>query len=453
MNMKILKTGMVGVLLLLTSAAFAQTTDTLRLSLVEAVNLAIRQNPQLQSVQLDEEINLAKVKKVKASALPQVNADASYTDNFLRASQILPGEVFGRPGESIAVKFGTRYQMGANAQISQTLYNPALNIGLKAAKASQGLYELQTFKSKEDLIYNVINLYMQLQMVEKQTELVESNLDRTQRLIDITGAQFKEGIVKKVDVDQLRVSYTNLTTQLSNVANSRVQLLNNLKTLMNVDSEQAIAITDVGTDPIPVSQELNLDANIDLALVDYQRKLQDLNTASIRAGYLPSLSLIANFGYQAQTNQLLDKTATQGFASGLYGLRLSIPIFDGFAKKSKITQSQYKVHQLELNRKYLMRNVENQFVNARNNVQQNQRVLLAQQENMKLAEQLYNVAKLSYTEGISPLSELINAENGLKEAQNQYLTAMLQINLAELDLMQSSGQLTQIIKQALPFQN
>ncbi len=452
MKFKINKVGFAGLLLLLTNAAFAQSADTLRLSLAEAIQLAVQQNPQLQSTQLDEEINQAKVQEVRASALPQINGDASFTDNFLRASQILPGEVFGQPGESIAVKFGTRYQMGANAQISQTLYNPSLTIGLKAAKASQGLYELQTFKSKEDLIYNVVNLYMKLQMIEKQTELIDSNLGRTQRLIDITSAQFKEGIIKKVDVDQLKVNYTNLTTQLSNTMNTRAQLLNNLKTLMNVDSEQPIAITEVGIEPVTVSQQLDLSANTDLALVDYQRKLQDLNTASIRAGYLPSLSLIANLGYQAQTNELFNSTATKGFGSGLYGLRLSIPIFDGFARKSKITQSQYQSRQLELNRKYLMRNVENQFVNARNNVQQNRKVLVAQEENMQVAEELYNVAKLSYTEGISPLSELINAENGLKEAQTQYLTAMLQINLAELDLMQSSGQLSQLIKNTAPIQ-
>lgn len=451
--MKSKKLGVVGLFLLVASTAIAQQPDTLRLSLVEAVNLAVQQNPQLKSVQLDEEINRAKVREVKASALPQVTGDASFTDNFLRASQILPGEVFGKPGESIAVKFGTRYQMGATAQVSQALFNPSLKIGLRAARESQGLYELQTFKSKEDLIYNVVNLYTQLQMIEKQTELVESNLDRTQRLIEITSAQFKEGIIKKVDVEQLKVNYTNLTTQLSNTENTRVQLLNNLKTLMNVDNEQPLAIANVGVAPIQVSQQLDLSDNTDLALVDYQRKLQDLNTASIQAGYLPTLSLIANMGYQAQTNDLFNSTATQGFGAGLYGLRLSIPIFDGFAKKSKITQSQYKGRQLELNRQYLMRNVENQFSNARNTVIQNGKVLLAQEENMKVAESLYNVAKLSYTEGISPLSELINAENGLKEAQTQYLTAMLQINLAELDLMQSSGQLTQIIKQATPLNN
>ena len=106
-----------------------------------------------------------------------------------------------------------------------------LSLGIKAAKESQGLYELQTFKSKEDLIYNVINIYMQLQMVKQQMELVTGNIDRMEKLLDITKAQFKEGIIKKVDVDQLRVNYTNLTTELSNNNNSYQQLLNSLKNI------------------------------------------------------------------------------------------------------------------------------------------------------------------------------------------------------------------------------
>lgn len=427
----------------------AQQADTLRLSLMEAVNLAITQNPQLRSTQLDEEINHFKVKELKASALPQLSGDASFTDNFLRASQILPGEIFGQPGTNIAVKFGTRYQMSANAQMSQKLFDPSLNIGIKASKESQGLYELQTFKSKEDLIYNVVSIYMQLQMTEKQQELIDGNIGRMQKLVEITNAQFKEGIIKKVDVDQLRVNYTNLQTQLSNTNNSYVQLLNNLKTLMNVDVEQPVAITEIGMEPIPVSKQLFLEANTDLKLLDYQMNLQKLNTANIKAGYLPSLSLIANYGWQGQSNQVFKSGSTQGFTQGLYGLRLSIPIFDGFAKKHKVTQSNIQFKQMQLNKEYLTKSVKNQFRNASNNLSQNQRVLGAQEENMKLAEELYNVSKLSYTEGIAPLSELINAENALKEAQTQYLTAMLQMNLAELNLMQSSGQLSQIIRSTI----
>lgn len=438
-------------------SGFSQThpaTDTLRISLMDAVNLAVKQNQQLQSVQINEEINQYKIKELKSSALPQVTGDGGYNDNFSRASQLLPGEIFGEPGTTIPVKFGTRYQMGATAQFNQKLYDPSLNAGLRAAKESQGYYELSTFKTKEDLIYNVVNVYMQLEMTEKQRELIEGNLERMKLLIEITNAQYLEGIIKKVDVGQLRVSYTNLATQLSNNNNNYTQLLNNLKVLMNVSVYTPVAITnEVGGDTIAVAEQLFLNDNTDLNLMEYQIKLQELNTKSIKAGYLPSLSAFASYGWQGQTDKMFKSDATQGFTSGLWGLSLKIPIFDGFTKRNKIMQSNLQANQLNLNKKYLTNQINNDFVNARNDLHQNKEVLHAQEENMKVAGELYNVAKLSYTEGITPLSELINAENSLREAQTQYLTAMLQMNLAQLDLMKTSGQLSKIIRDVLPTTN
>jgi len=290
-------------------------------------------------------------------------------------------------------------------------------------------------------------VYMQLEMTEKQKELIEGNIGRMKKLVEITDAQYKEGIIKKVDVDQLKVNYTNLRTQLSTTKNTYTQLLNNLKILMNEDVYRPVVITNqIGAEPIPVTEQLFLKDNTDLALIDYQILLQELNTKNIKAGYMPSLSAFANYGWQGQTDNLFKSGATQGFTSGTWGLKLTIPIFDGFAKRNKIAQSNLQIKQMKMNKEYLTGKITNDFVNAKNDLDQNKEVLSAQAENMKVAEELYNVAKLSYTEGISPLSELINAENGLKEAQTQYLTAMLQMNLAELDLMKSSGQLSKVIK-------
>jgi outer membrane protein TolC len=448
MKLKLKTILLIGSLVLVNGLAFSQTNkDTLRLSLSEAVNLAVKQNQQLKSIQLDEEINKYKIKEIKAGALPQLTGNGSYNDNYSLASQILPGEVFGQPGTTLAVKFGTRHTYGATANLTQKLFDPSLNTGLKAAKAGQGYYELSTFKNKEDLIYNVVNVYMQLEMTEKQKELIEGNIGRMKKLVEITDAQFKEGIIKKVDVDQLKVNYTNLRTQLSTTKNTYTQLMNNLKILMNEDVYRPVAITnEVGAEPIPVSEQLFLKDNTDLALIDYQILLQELNTKNIKAGYMPSLSAFANYGKQWQTNELFKSGAANSFASGTWGLTLSIPIFDGFAKRNKIAQSNLQIKQLQINKQYLTGKITNDFVNAKNDLDQNKEVLSAQGENMKVAEELYNVAKLSYTEGITPLSELINAENGLKEAQTQYLTALLQMNLAELDLMKSSGQLSKVIK-------
>lgn len=433
---------------LLGNVTLAQEKVTLRLTLAEAIDYAVKNNPQLKSVQLDETNNQFKIKEIKSSALPQITGSAGGTDNFQRGAQLLPGEIMGQPGTTIPVKFGTRFVYNGTVQLSQNIYNPSITTGLKAAKESQGLYELQTFQSKEDLIYSMANLYIQIQLAEKQKELYAGNIDRTEKLLDITSLQLKEGIIKKVDVEQLKVNLTNMRTQLSNVENDYEKTIDNIKLLMNLDMEQPIVITSSGeSEKIAVSKQLNLDANTDLNILDKQIQLQNLNTENIKAGYKPTLSFSANYGRQWQTEKLFKNNAATGISSGYYSLNLSIPIFDGSKKRNQIAQSNTALKQLELTKEYTAKQIQTQFRTANNNLNQNQKVFEAQTQNMQLAEDLYNVAKLSYTEGVSDLAELINAENSLREAQSQYLTAMLQTNLAELETMKASGQLSQLIKE------
>ncbi|HYH14016.1 MAG TPA: TolC family protein, partial [Flavisolibacter sp.] len=166
-------------LYLFSTTSFGQAPDTIRLTLVGAISHAIENNLQLKRVQLNEENNWFKIKELKSSALPQINGSGSATDNFKRGSQLLPGDIMGRPGTTIPVQFGTRFTYGSTIQLSQTLFNPSLKTGLRAAKGSQALYELQTFASKEELVYNLVDAYMQLQMSQKQKELIEGNLERT----------------------------------------------------------------------------------------------------------------------------------------------------------------------------------------------------------------------------------------------------------------------------------
>jgi outer membrane protein TolC len=424
----------------------AQPKDGLHITLVEAIHYAVANNPQLKSTQLNEEINQFKIKEVRSSALPQISGSGTATDNFLRATQLLPGEIMGQPGKVLPVQMGNRFVYGGSIQLSQKLFDPSMNIGLKAAKESQGLYELQTFASKEELIFNIIDAYMQLSVIEKQQALVEGNIDRMKQLINITNIQYKEGIIKKVDVDQLNVDFINLRTQLSNTENTIEQLLNTLKILMNVDVDQPIKITEVGAQALSITAQLQLSANTELGILEKQIQLQQLDIENIKAGYMPSLSLGANFGRQWQTSQLFHGPSTSGFSAGSYSLNLSIPIFDGNAKKNQIAQSNIALKQLHLNKEHLTKSIKNQFRTAQNTLTQNQRVLQAQIQNIRVAEELYGVAKLSYTEGITPLTELINAETSLREAQSQYLTALLQTNISELNMMRISGQLSQLIQ-------
>lgn len=421
------------------------------MTLEECIELALAHNPNLNKVRLDEQANEYQIKEIKSSGLPQINGNGRFTHNYALAEQLLPGEILGQPGTTIPVTFGVANMLTGSIEASQLLYSKSYRTGLKAAEATRALTALNTFKTTEDLVYNVAHLYLQLQITNRQIEILDANLERIDQLINISQIQFEEGIIKKIDVDQLRVNRTNLLTERKSAQLGVTQQLNLLKLYMGVSSDMDVEIAEYASEEgrYPLSPELNLAANTNIRLLDQQVRLNEFEIENIKAGYYPTLSAFVNYGWQGQTDKLFsseEQYNIQGSETGVFGLSLNVPIFDGFQKKNQIQQAQIRRLQLGLDRQYLTNSVQVEYANANEQLQQNKSLLVAQKENMELAEELYGVTKLSYREGVAPLTELLNAETSLKEAQTQYLTALLQLNLAELDYMHTSGQLATMIR-------
>ena len=435
---------------LLLCLAFAAAAQ--KMTLEECVVYAIDHNPNLKSVQLDEEINVARIKEVKGGALPQISANGRYSNNFALAEQLLPGEIVGgEPGTTVPVTFGVANMLTGQIEVNQVIFNKSLITGMKAAKASQDLIALNTFAVKEELIYNIAQAYLQLQINQEQTQLLTGNLDRVNKLIDISQIQFEEGIIKKIDVDQLRVNRTNLLSQIQNVEIGITQSKNLLKFYMGMPQNENIEVENFeqNTSRVELQPTLDLRANTNLRLLDQQYALKELDLEANHAGYYPTLSAFANYGFQGQTAKIFSSDPAndiQTSPTGLYGLQLSIPIFDGLQRHRRSDQIRIEQMQIRLNRQYATNSVEMEFANANENLRQNKTLIDAQRENMNLAEELYEVTRMSYREGVAPLTELLNAETSLQEAQAQYLTATLQLNIAELDHLRTSGQLAKLIR-------
>ncbi|GLR19474.1 TolC family protein [Portibacter lacus] len=434
------------------SAEEFEKYDGQEITLEECIQFALDHNPQLKSIRMGEEANAYKIKEVKSAALPQINGTGQYLYNYALAEQLLPGEVFGMPGTTIPVKFGVANTVNANIELQQVIFNKAIGTGLKAAQASQEIYELNTFKSTEDLVYNIVQLYFQLQISEKQKVILQSNIDRIENLVRIARIQFQEGIIKKVDLDQLIINKANLLSERMNLEIGIGQQLNLLKFYMGMSTNLDISISEEameGDRYTTIANEVDINNNTNYRLLTKQEELSDLELESIKAGYYPSLAGFVRYGYQGQTDRIFsseDAYAIQGSPTGVIGLSLSVPIFDGFKKSHQAQQIRVKQSQYYLDKQYLSNSVEMEFANAKEKLRQNRVLLETQKENMEFAEELYEVTKLSYQEGVAPLTELLDAETSLKESQTQYLTSLLQVNLAELEHIKSSGQLSKILR-------
>ena len=422
------------------------------LTIEDVVTYGIANNPQLRRVRLDEVASTLQAKEIRARALPQVNGNSQISNNYALAEQLLPAEVFGgEPGTFLPVTFGVANTLTGAVEVQQMLFDKSFFTARKAATKSLELNQLNTFKSTEDLVYNLAQLYFQIQISQRQKTITEANLDRIAEVIRLSTLQYNEGVIKKIDVDQLRVNQTNLRTQLGNTEIAIARQLNVLKLNMGMDPAREVTIApfDDGAEKIALTPDLNLGANTSLRLIAKQNELLDLEAENIRAGYYPTLSAFGNYGYQGQGNQLFgsgEDAGLQGGPTGVVGLRLTVPIFDGFRKKFAGQQVELRKTQNELDRNFQRRSIEVDYRNANDGLRQNNAILVAQEQNIAVAEELYAVTQLSYKEGVAPLTKLLDAETSLKEAQSQYLTSLLEVNLAELDLMRVSGQLATLLR-------
>jgi outer membrane protein len=176
-------------------------------------------------------------------------------------------------------------------------------------------------------------------------------------------------------------------------------------------------------------------------VLDKQKELEILNSEVTKAGYMPSLTAKANYSYQGLGNRGAE---WNWFDASTIGLSLNIPIFDGFYKRSKVQQSQIKVQKIDLDKQNMKEQFQMEYQNAVNKLNNRRSVVKKQEANMNLAEDVYKTTQEQYQNGVSSMTDLLNDDNALKDAQTAYLQSLIQIKVAELEYMKTNGSLGKI---------
>ena len=429
---------------LLLSESMAQ--NSVEFTLKNAIDYGLAHNTYILKGQLDRAKNESQVSEALANYLPQVKGSASVMDNLKLQTSILPGEVFGQPGKSVAVQFGTKYNVTAGIDVSQVIFDASQIMALKAVKESKNLLSLNQQKTKEQLIFDIATAYYSAQITGIQKGIVENNLLKLDSLITITKVQFDNGFAKKLDYNRLVINRTNTQTEIENVNINYTNQLLLLKFYMNMPMENTIFLAN---DNYQVNSGLTLhsefDNNTDLQLLHNQNMLNTLKLKQVKAGYLPTLSFSYRYAYQVQKNDFkIFGNSANWFPNSYLSFNLNVPIFDGRSKYAKASLVKIEMEQNKLDEKNLIQNLNFQSAKSTNKLIQNKSSLRVQQNNIKLAEEVFAISQVQFKGGMGTISDLLNAETSLKEAQINYLNALVQIKLAELDILKTTGNLNNL---------
>ena len=413
------------------------------LTLEECLRLGIENNLSLESSRNEVRKGEHSLSENRAKLLPQINAVAGFNDNFNPPVSVTDGTAYGNPYN---VTKTLQYNASAGIQLQMPLYNQTVYTAMDITRTMNELNRLSYEKAREDLILQISKMYYLSQNTSEQLTLIKENISRLNELSNITQAFYDNGMAMEVDVKRVNINLENLRVQYDNAQSMLTQQLNLLKYVMDYPADKEIALTPVNTENITSVSLTGLDNNqYELQLLQSKQKLAEQQRKMIGQGYIPSLSLTGSWMYSAYTdkakNWFHSGPSNHWYQSSGIGLTLRIPIFDGLEKRAKMRKAKIEVENTRLSYENTLKNMQTQYLNATNELMNSQRNFKKQKDNYLLAEDVYQVTTDRYREGIASMTEVLQDEMRMSEAQNNYINAHYNYQVTNLTLLKLTGQL------------
>ncbi len=442
------KTALFLVLLLSATLIFAQPPAEQLITLKQCLQKAVEYSPRLKIQMMDQQKLQMQHKVNVGMGMPNVNISGSYDDYLNLPTQLIPGVIFGYPGQMIPVQFGTSFNISGSLDFSQMVYSQSYYSALRISRLMMDQGKLTGESTQTGLVFEVAQSYYYAQISRNQIRNLESNLEKLVKAENIARSQYANGLIMKVDVDRITVNKLNIQTQIDRLRVTYEQQLNLQRYYMGLDPATPIVFTDSIT-PATVNLQATVDPanHIDIRLLEKQKQLAMARIRLNQASWYPSLNLIGSVNYTNQSNDFYLAGNPGGwYNTTLVGLRLSVPVFNGLQRKYAVSQSKVDLDELKISEEDTRKSLDLQAKDASgrllNAITDEER----QRENIKVADRVFNISQEQYQKGIISLTDLLNAESGLSEAQTNHSLALVQMKIAELEFLRANGTLLEILK-------
>ena len=434
------------ILLILTS--FNLKSQSQKLTLSECIDLAIENNENLKNSILEEKISKALSNEYLSIGFPQINFDGGIKYNhevpksLLDISRFMPGVPEGTEQE---VQFGQAYDGRVDLFVNQMIFNGSYFVGLSAAKELVKLSEKMTERNVIDIHESVSKAYYTTLNTKSRVDLVDSNIDRLDALLKQTKSLYENGFVEKLDLDRIQVSFNNLKSEKIKADRLYDLSLAVLKFQIGISVDKKIELIEEFNEELVTAftfdlNEFDYSKRIEYSILQTDKNLKFYELKNNRSQYLPQVYANYNYGYNtsaSQSNIFFESDRWKKF--GTFGLQVIVPIFDGFLKRSRINQSKFKIEQVENQMLFLERSINLQINQSLAAYQNSKESLKIASENLVLAQDVYFASEKKYAQGVGSNLELIDSNNSLKIAQNQYYNSLYESIISIIDIKKTLG--------------
>lgn len=405
-------------------------------SLEEAIEYAIDSSYNAINARRDIEAAIKRKWETTADGLPQIDANIDYQNNLKRPVQLLPAEITGGPpGTFIPVQFGTKQNLSATATATQLLFDGSYLVALRASKTFLDYTNTTTQKTLLEVRKSVIDAYGNVLLAQELVTILESNQTTLQKNYDETKEIFENGLQEEEAVEQLQITFLQITNQLNNAKRLvgitqemlnltlGIPLVHEITLTEDLDNlaEENISLTLMNTEG---SIEQNLDYKLAQNLIEQREHEYNLE----RTKALPRLTTFLNYGTTANSEKFTFLNDNQQwFQSSIWGVSLNIPIFSSLKRSAKTAQARIALDQAETQFDQAKEQIRLQIDRAKNDYQFAIENYQTAKQNLKLAERIENKNQIKFTEGLATSFELRQAQTQLYQTQQEFLESMLEV--------------------------
>ncbi len=420
-------------------------TQVLRLTLDQAVGLALKQNPTaqiaiLQAAQSEQDKSEQDKNIARADLLPQANATIS--DEAQKVN--LLAQFGGRtPFPGFPKTLGPYQVFSAGPSFGTPIFDLTLWRRYQAARDTVNASKANSLSTREQVILLVVSQYIGTLRAVANVEASQSRVSLAQALYDQAADLQKEGVGTGIDTLRANVELQNEKQRLIEAETDRETSLFGLSRLLNLDPRQAIELGDslsffeTPQPEVEPSMELALAVRQEWKSLEAQIKAAEYQKKASQDSRLPSLRFDGEFAYVGTSGNTTLPTYT-------YQASVNMPLFTGGRIHAEIVRADLEIKKLDQQKDDLRNQIALEVKTALLNLQSARSEVQVANLGVQLSKEEVDQARDRFKAGVANNIEVIQAQDSLARANDNQIAALYRFNQARADLARSIGQMEKV---------
>jgi outer membrane protein TolC len=420
----------------------------------DAVRLALEHNFGIKVAKNQVEIAKNNQSVLNSGFLPTLTGIASA--NYQRDDNTIefPGQLNqdGTPRGDVDLYKAEAQRYGSSLNANYVLFDGLGRFyNYKRLKEQYQLSALQARETIENTMLQVFSVYFEIARLSENEKVLQQAMEISSQRIKRAEYAFEYGQNTKLDILNAQVDVTNDSI---NLLNTRQQLANTKRDLSVLLDQNLQKKYEVDT-LVRFIPSLELEEYMDqaelnnVALLQVEKNLK-INTYDIKvnkSGYLPTLGLNGSYGWN------LNQSAASAFFPGInndntrnfgLGATLTWNLFDGGGTTVRVKNAKIAYENQELLKEQVVLEVQRDIQNAWEVFKNKLTIFQIQEQNVVTNKNNFERSKEQFQLGRVTSIEFRQAQINLLNAQTNKNLAKYDAKLAELQLLQLTGQLLNV---------